>query len=326
MLREDLHLSEKYREYFPVGVAVRLDNVNRYREILKHYNSITMEDELKFCNVHPQEDVYSFEASKEILKFAMANNMSVRGHTLIWHEQVPDWVFSSEKLSRDVLLKRMEEHISIVVDQFKNSIFIWDVVNEPFDDGAQLLRNTKWYEIIGEDYIERAFFYAHEANPKAKLFLNEYNCEIPEKRDKLFSYVEGLKRKGVPIHGIGVQGHYSIFFPSVEMVRDMLLKYAKLDLQIQITELDISVFQFQDERTDLKRPSKEMLDKQARMYSDLFSVFREFKDIITGVTFWGVADDHTWKDDFPVKGRKDWPLLFDENLRPKEAFNAIMNW
>ncbi len=320
------YLYQIYKEFFPIGVAVGLEHLEKYWDLLKHFNSITPENELKFCEVHPEESTYHFEKSDKLVQYAKENNKLVRGHTLVWHTQNPDWLFEGKMVSRDMLLKRMEDHISVTVDRYKDSIYCWDVVNEIFPDGEGKLRDTRWKEIIGEDYVEKAFCYAHETNPKAKLFLNEYNCEEDIKLDLIIDYICQLKKKKIPIDGVGVQGHYSIVYPDLEKVRKMFYRLAKLDLQIQITELDISMFAFEDHSCDKKAPSREMIDAQARYYSKLFSIFREYKDVITGVTLWGAADDFTWLDDFPVIGRKNWPLLFDEKLQPKKAFYAIADF
>ncbi len=319
-------LYEVYKDYFPIGTAVSLEKIDHYKDLLPSFNSITLENELKFCEIHPEEKLYDFSNSDKLVQYAISNNKLVRGHTIVWHNQNPNWLFEGKEISRNVLLKRMQEHICTILDRYRNSIYCWDVVNEVFSDGGQVLRNTKWKEIIGEDYIEKAFFYAHDASPKAQLFLNEYNCEIKEKQERVIEYIKYLKKKNVPIDGIGIQGHFGIFFPNIGMIRKMFEEFAKLNLQIQITELDVSLFRFEDETCDIKKPSEDMLDVQARYYGDLFSVFREFKDVISGVTFWGIADDFTWLDDYPVVGRKNWPLLFDEKLQPKKAFDAIINF
>lgn len=319
-------LYEVFKDYFPIGTAVSLEKINHYKNLLPLFNSITLENEFKFCEIHPEEHTYDFSGSDKLVQYAINNNKLIRGHTLVWHNQNPDWLFEGERISRDVLLKRMQEHICTILDRYKDSVYCWDVVNEAFADDEQILRDTKWKEIIGDDYIEKAFWYAHDANPKAQLFLNEYNCEIKEKQERVIEYIKYLKKKSIPIDGVGIQGHYGIFFPNIEMVRKMFEEFAKLNLQIQITELDVSMFRFEDETRDIKKPSKDMLEVQARYYRDLFSVFREFKDVISGVTFWGVADDCTWLDDYPVVGKKNWPLLFDEKLQPKKAFEAIINF
>lgn len=321
----EMLLCEKYRDLFPIGTALEYDKLNAYSDLLDHFNSISAENEFKFERIHPFEDKYDFEKSDAIVNYAISKGKQLRGHTFVWHNQNPDWLFAPENRTREKLLKNLESHIETVMDRYRDSVLCWDVVNEIFDDSDDcVLRKTKWREIIGDDYVEKAFCFAHEANPKAELYINEYNMEVPGKLDKALEFYKHLKKKGIPVNGFGLQGHYGIFFPEMAIIRSMFEKLAKLDIKVQITELDVSVFRFQDERMDVVRPSEEMLQMQAEYYRNVFSLFNEYKDIISGITFWGLADDYTWLDDYPVKGRKNWPLLFDEEHRAKKSFNEIM--
>jgi endo-1,4-beta-xylanase len=183
----------------------------------------------------------------------------------------------------------------------------------------------KEYEIIGPDYISKAFEYARRAAPEALLFYNDYNETVPAKRDKIYQLVKNLKEQGAPIDGIGLQGHWNIFKPSLEEIESAIAKYASLGLKLQITELDVSMFGFEDRRTDLSAPTSEMLDRQADFLGGVFKILRKYQGIITGVTFWGVADDRTWLDYFPIP-RKNWPLLFDTQHQPKKAFWEIVEF
>lgn len=194
------------------------------------------------------------------------------------------------------------------------------------DDNSDFYRDTLWKRILGEEYIEKAFYFAHEADPNALLFINDYNACIEQKCEKIYSLVKGLLKKGVPVHGIGLQGHYNINFPSVEAIKKGIDRLASLGLKIQITEMDISMFGYEDRRKDLTMPSEEMLKRQSEAYAGIFELFRSYSDVITGVTLWGVADDYTWLDSFPVDGRKDWPLLFDERKRKKDAYYSVAKW
>ncbi|MNF97183.1 Endo-1,4-beta-xylanase B [compost metagenome] len=144
------------------------------------------------------------------------------------------------------------------------------------------------------------------------------------KREKIAALVSSLKDQGVPIHGIGMQGHWNIQGPSIDEIRAAIELYASLGVQLQITELDLSVFEHSDRRTDLTEPTSEMLELQAERYEQIFELFRAYQKNITAVTFWGAADDYTWLDDFPVKGRKNWPFLFDHNHTPKRAFHQVI--
>ena len=325
------NLCEVYKDYFPIGAAVNPEVINTHRELLiNHFNSITPENEMKFAAVHPEEGNYTFAQADLLVDFARENHLKVRGHTLIWHNQTPDWVFLDEYgqyVAKDILLRRMKEHITTVIKHFAGYVYCWDVVNEAIaDDPHKYLRETKWLQIIGEEYLQKAFEFAHEADPNALLFYNDYNESDTIKSEKIYRLVKTLLDKGTPIHGIGLQAHWNIFSPKPDEIRMAIEKYASLGLKLQITELDVSVFRFDDHRADLKEPTREMLDKQAEFLAEVFSIFREYKDVITGVTFWGIADDSTWLDNFPVKNRKNWPLLFDVNHQPKKCFYAIINF
>ncbi|CAN7160062.1 endo-1,4-beta-xylanase [Paenibacillus sp. LjRoot153] len=322
-------LYQKFEHYFDMGAAVNTRTIVTQADLIeRHYNSVTAENEMKFAEIHPDLDRYTFGAADAIVDFATNQGKRVRGHTLVWHNQTPDWVFEGANglpATRDQLLIRMQQHIETVVKRYRGQIYAWDVVNEAIEDTTDItLRKSKWLDIIGEDYIAKAFHFAHQADPNALLFYNDYNETNPVKRDKIAALVSSLQDQGVPIHGIGMQGHWNLQGPSIEEIRTAIELYASLGVQLQITELDLSVFEFTDRRTDLTEPTSEMLELQAQRYEQIFELFREYRNSITAVTFWGAADDYTWLDDFPVKGRKNWPFLFDGHHAPKKAFHRIM--
>lgn len=324
-------LGEQYRNYFDIGAAVNLHTIETQKELLAtHYTSVTAENDMKFERIHPEPELYTFDAADKLVGFAVQHGMRMRGHTLLWHNQTPDWVFQGEDgapAGRDLLLERMKSHMDTVAGRYKGRIYGWDVVNEVIEDKSGVwLRDSNWLQIIGEDYIAKAFQYAHEADPTALLFYNDYNECFPEKRDKIIRLLQSLKEQEVPIHGVGLQGHWNLNGPSIEEIREAIERYAALDLQLQVTELDISMFDFEDRRSDLLAPTAEMLELQAERYEQVFRLFREYKDSITSVTFWGAADDYTWLDDFPVRGRKNWPFVFDEAHQPKPSFWKITDW
>lgn len=324
-------LRDCYKGYFDIGAAVNLQTIRSQKEVLTaHFNSITAENEMKFESVHPAEGVYTFEASDRIADFAVSNGMKLRGHTLVWHNQTPSWMFESAgggAAGRETLQARMKEHIGMVVGRYKGVAYAWDVVNEAVEDkSGNWLRSSGWLEIAGEEFIAKAFEYAHEADPDAVLFYNDYNECHPEKRDKIIRLVRSLKERDVPIHGLGLQGHWNLYDPSADTIREALEKYADLGVQLQITELDLSVFAFDDRRTDLTEPTAEMMERQEELYGRVFALFREYKDVLTAVTFWGAADDYTWLDHFPVRGRKNWPFVFDAGHRPKGSFWRVADF
>jgi len=325
-------LYRKYAGHFPIGTCVSPRSLETHKELLlHHYNSLTSENHMKFGPIHPAPDTYNFTEADRLVAFAKEHGKLVRGHTLVWHNQNAPWVFQDAAgglVDRDTLLKRMEEHIRTVVSHYRGSVYCWDVVNEAVaDSGPELLRQkSPWLEIIGPDFIEKAFEFTHAADPDALLFYNDYNESQPDKRDKIYQLVKGLKEKGVPIHGIGLQAHWNIYWPSLDDIRAAIELYASLGVQLHVTELDLSVFAFDDRRTDLSEPTAEMMELQEERFEQIFALFREYAGVITNVTFWGAADDTTWLDNFPVRGRKNWPLLFDTQHRPKPALARIMQF
>ncbi|CAM3748215.1 endo-1,4-beta-xylanase [Marinicrinis lubricantis] len=324
-----VRLRDVFKDDFLVGAAVNPNTLDRQADLLNyHFNSLTAENEMKFASLHPEEHVYTFDDADRIVQFAREHGMKVRGHTLVWHNQTTEWLFRNpdgEWTDRDTLLARMKSHIDTVVKRYKDDVYCWDVVNEVIaDEGPDLLRSSHWLNIAGSDFIAKAFEYANEADPNALLFYNDYNESHPEKREKIYLLVKSLLEQDVPIHGIGLQAHWNLHSPEIEQIREAMERYASLGLKLQLTELDVSVFDHHDRRTDLLAPTEEMLELQAERYGQFFKLFKEYRNVITGVTFWGAADDYTWLNDFPVRGRKNWPFLFDESHQPKRAFWEVV--
>jgi len=322
-------LHEAFRDGFDIGAAVNPRTIARSGELIAyHYNSLTAENEMKFASLHPSEEKYTFEEADRIADFARNNGMKLRGHTLVWHNQTPDWLFQDRdggQVGRETLFARMKAHIDTVVKRYKNSVYCWDVVNEAVaDEGDERLRQSKWTAIAGDDFIAKAFEYAHEADPNALLFYNDYNESHPVKREKIYALVKSLKERDVPIHGVGLQAHWNLYDPGLDDIRSAIERYASLGLKLHVTELDVSMFEFGDRRTDLTEPTERMIELQSERYAQIFKLFREYKEVIEAVTFWGAADDYTWLDDFPVRGRKNWPFLFDEKHQPKPSFWKVV--
>jgi endo-1,4-beta-xylanase len=330
-------LKDYYSKYFPIGVAVSPQVLKgpTGEFILKEFNSITPENAMKMGPIHPQENKYNWTDADAMVDFAVKNNIKIRGHNLCWHQQTPRWFFTDslgKPVTKEVLLRRLKDHITTVVSRYKGKIYAWDVVNEAIDDDStKFLRNSEWFKICGEDFIAKAFEYAHEADPNAKLFYNEYNTERPEKMARVYKLLKKLKDAKVPIDGVGLQAHWSIFEPSEKELRTALDKYSSLGLKVQFTELDISVYPWEKDRR-AKKPNEsdaytpELEKKQSAQYQMVFNVFRAYKKTITGVTFWNISDKYTWLDNYPVPGRKNYPLLFDQNLQPKKAFWEVVNF
>lgn len=330
-------LKDYYRGYFNMGVAVNPQTIkgDESELLLREFNSITPENAMKMAPIHPREDYYFWKDADSMVNFAQRNGLKVRGHALCWHEQAPDWMFKDGQgnlVSKEVLLKRLKDHITTVVSRYKGKIYAWDVLNEVIGDADdEYTRNSLWQQICGDEYIAKAFEYAHAADPDALLFYNDYNTERPVKRDKVYKLVKGLVDAGVPIHGIGLQAHWSIFEPSEKELRDALDMYSSLGLQIHITELDMSVYPWEKNRRQ-RRPDEsdtltpELEQKQIEQYANVFRVFREYRKHITSVTFWNISDRYSWLDYYPVPGRKNYPLLFDTKLQRKKAYQEVINF
>ncbi|WP_258101471.1 endo-1,4-beta-xylanase [Marinoscillum pacificum] len=331
-------LKDYYAQYFPVGVAVYPEALKGGPEaelIKRHFVSMTPENVMKMGPIHPKEDEYNWSSADDIVEFAKENELKMRGHALCWHNQVPDWIFTNDEnqyVSKEMLLERLKNHIMTVVSRYKGSVYAWDVVNEAISDSKdEFYRNTKWYEICGEEFIAKAFEYAHQADPNADLFYNDYEVINPVKREKIYQLVKKLKDSGVPITGIGIQGHWSIYEPTEETLRETIEKFTSLGLKVQITELDVSVYPKEHTlreklESDSDQFTEEQKELQIKQYEMIFKVFREYKQDLNAVTFWNISDKYSWLDHFPVPDRKDYPLLFDQNHQPKEAYYHVIDF
>lgn len=339
-------LKDAYKGAFVVGAAINADQITgRDRAgqavLREQFSSITPENDLKWEHVHPKPGVYDFAVPDKYVELGQANGLYVVGHTLLWHNQTPAWVFADadgKPLSREALLARLRDHIFTVVGRYKGKIRDWDVVNEVIDEDGSL-RQSPWYKIVGEDYIAKAFEYAHEADPNAELNYNDYNIEQPAKRAGALALVKKLKAAGVPITTVGIQGHYGLHEPSAATVEDAIVAFGKLGVKVAITELDIDVLpaatkQTADitvhaERTAALDPYTKGLpdDVQqalAKRYAELFAVFYKHRDIVDRVTLWGIGDGDSWRNGWPIAGRTSYPLLFDRALKPKPALAAVL--
>lgn len=318
-------LKDKYQDYFKIGAAVNSKTIDTHADLIKqHFNSLTCENETKFLYLQKEENLFNFLRADKIVKFAKDNHIAMRGHTFTWHNQTPKWVF--ENATKETLLDRLKYHMLIVGRRYEKDFYCWDVVNEAIEDKSELFyRNSPWLTIIGEDFMDYAFRYAREILPNADLYYNDYNETMVPKRDKIYSAVKGMLERGVPVDGIGLQCHWSVYHPSMEDLKRAIEQYAQLGLKLQITEIDVSFYQYKD-TVRYDKPIKKYLEMQAEIYKNAFAIFRQYKDVIDNVTLWGVADDATWLDNFPVRNRKNWPLLFDEDHQPKEALIKIMDF
>jgi endo-1,4-beta-xylanase len=340
-------IKDVFGESFYIGVAVNSRQVsgNAPKEvslIKTHFNSLSSENGLKWSLVHPKPDVYDFQFGDEYIQLGEELNAYMIGHCLVWHQQIPDWVFedeSGEFLKKEELISRMESHIEKVMGRYKGKIKGWDVVNEAFNDDGSF-RESKWYQIAGNDFIKNAFRKAHEVDPEAELYYNDYNVWKASKRQGILDFAKEMKAEGIQIDAIGMQGHYMLESPSIEEIEKGIIEIAEAGFKVAITELDVDVLPRprNSQGADLNinyanspefNPFKngvspEIEAKFAQRYADLFQLFEKHKDKITRVTFWGLYDGRSWLNNFPVRGRTNYPLLFDRDLKLKEdAFNAI---
>ena len=332
-------LKDAYDGYFTIGVAVNQRNVSDSTQIeliKKEFNSITAENDMKPGELHPAEGVWNWERGDKIADFCRKNGIKLRGHCLVWHSQFCDWMFNDKNgkpVSKEVFYSRLRDHIHQVVNRYKDVVYAWDVVNEAMSDAGRgwrghepnPYRESKLYKLCGDEFIAKAFEYAHEADPDAILFYNDYNAATPIKRDRIYNMVKKMQDAGVPITGIGMQGHYNIYGPSEEDVDSALTKYSELVDHIHITELDIRCNEEMGGQLRFSRGENNAIPPYiATLHEDqfarIFRVFRKHKDVIDNVTMWNLSDADSWL------GVNNHPLLFDENLKPKKAYYAVKNF
>ncbi len=340
-------LKDVFRDCFRIGAAI---NSRQFKEtnaaeaalVKQQFNTISPENVLKWEVIHPQPDSYNFAPADAYVAFGQANHMWIIGHTLVWHNQTPKWVFEDDKgqpLSRDALLARMHDHIRTVVGRYKGRINGWDVVNEALDEDGTL-RQTPWMKIIGEDYIAKAFEFAHEADPSAELYYNDYSLETEAKRKGGVALIRKLKDAGVPVVAVGLQDHVGMEYPSTAQLDATIDSLAALGVKVNITELDVDVLphairgQTADVAAKAEAQAKlnpyanglpdAVQQALAKRYADLFATYVKHRGTVTRVTFWGVTDADSWLNNWPVRGRTSYPLLFDREGKPKPAFDAVV--
>ncbi|SDL84471.1 endo-1,4-beta-xylanase [Sediminibacillus halophilus] len=344
-------IQERYQDSFAIGAAVEPYQLEGTQgEILKHhYNSIVAENVMKPVNIHPEEKRYDFEEADKIVQFARENNMEVRFHNLVWHSQVPEWFFldkqgnkmveetdpKQREKNKQLLLKRLEKHIKTIVKRYRDDVDSWDVVNEVIDEYASNergLRESPWYQITGTDYIKTAFETTRKyAGEDAKLYINDYNTEVEPKRTYLYNLVVDMLEQGVPIDGVGHQSHIQLGWPSLQEMEDSINMFADLGLDNQITELDVSIYGWPPVPAypTYDAIPDSVFTTQAQRYDDLFALYERLEDKISNITFWGIADDHTWLDDRAEEYNggigKDAPFVFDPDYNVKPAYWSIMD-
>ena len=340
-------LKDAYKGLFRVGAAV---NQRQTAEkdpraagiIAAQFNTISPENVMKWGEIHPRVDGYNWAPADEYVNFGVKNHMFIVGHNLVWHSQTPAWVFQDDKgqkLTRDALLARMHDHIMTVVGRYKGKIGGWDVVNEALNEDGTM-RKSQWYNIIGDDYIIKAFQFAHEADPACELYYNDYSIENEPKRKGAVDIIKKLQAAGVKVAAMGLQGHDSLEWPTLQQQEDTINAFAALGVKISISEFDIDPLPRQGAGNSADVSATQaggaglnpwvnglpdaMQQTLAKRWAELFAIFVKHANVMSRVTFWGVTDGDSWKNDFPIRGRTNYPLLFDRDGKPKPAFDAVI--
>jgi len=304
----------KHLSIFPIGLGIHPIDINQdsINLISSHFSSITSASGLKFDHIHPHLDEYDFSRADSLYDYAQRNNFKFRGHTLLWGTRNPYWLFWDAKgnfIHRKLLDERLKDHIKTIVGRYKRGIYAWDVVNEAvYDNDKEWLKNNNWYKIMGADYIYNAFRYAHEADSTSLLFYNDYNAEFPDKRKRIVQLIISMRERNIPIHGIGIQGHWTTNNLNLDDLEDAIDAYSSLGLTVQITELNI---------VDAQNPGSDnpvSLKRLANSYHKLFKVLQKHRNQISGVTFWqSELPQHQY---FP---------LFDSLLNPTIVYQSILD-
>lgn len=338
MHSDTFSLSQTYEKYFLIGAAISPYGLERNTALLKqHFSSVTCENHMKYSMVHPQRDVWKWDGADQIVAFAKENHKQIRLHAPVWHEQLPEWVVRDTDgflQSRDHVLACIEEYIYNIGTRYGKDAYAWDVVNEAAADriddynrekfGNIPYRNSDFFQACGIDYIAKAFHWAHKYAPNVQLILNDFNECDPYKRERICRLAQELLHRDVPLHGIGMQGHYNMDNPSFDELRRSIEAFAALGLRLQITEMDLDIYHnceldLMPVINHVEQPielTEELRARHNARYAALFGIFREYADVIDSVTTWGVADDWSWLQ-HPVM--KNCPMLFSEAHEPKDC-------
>ena len=338
----NLSLKEAFKDEFYIGSAINRFQIEETDSVMaallgREFNSITAENIMKSMIIHPQRDTFNFELADKFVALGEKYDMFVHGHTLIWHSQLSPW-FSSIEDSLE-FATATEKHVKDLAQHFKGKLGSWDVVNEALNEDGTL-RNSIFLKKMGEDYLASAFKWTAEVDPSADLYYNDYNMTNPEKRQGAIRMVKKIIDQGIKVDGIGMQGHWHLNSPTLEEIEKSILDYSKLGVKVAITELDVSVlpnpWDLEGAEISQNFENSEEMDpyteglpdsiqvKLANRYKDIFAIFLKHQDKISRVTFWGVSDGQSWLNGFPIRGRTNYPLLFDRSLRPKAAYDSII--
>lgn len=339
-------LSDRYKDLFHLGAAINEDiilgkDLQSKNIVTSEFNSITPENSLKWMFLQPFPNKFNFGAADKYVELGIKNNKHIVGHALVWHNQLADFMKTTG--SRSEFKKHVENHINTVVSRYKGKIDAWDVVNEAFNENGSL-RPSVFKKQMGDNYIEDVFKLAETADPDADLIYNDYNLYKPAKRAGVLKMVKKLQENGTKINAIGVQAHWRLNSPSLMEIEQIILDISDLGVEVMFTELDVTVlpnpwelvgaevtqnfskFEGDPKMDPYPKALPKSVEKQlAKRYEDIFKLFVKHQDKISRVTFWGVMDKHSWLNDWPIKGRTNYPLLFDRNYQPKKAYNKLIN-
>jgi endo-1,4-beta-xylanase len=336
-------LKETFKNDFLMGTALSAPQIEERdsgaaRLVPQQFNAATPENIMKAEVIHPQWDKYNFDLADKLVEYAKKNGMEVTAHTLIWHSQTPAFLRGIK--DADSVKQYFVNHINTVAARYDGKVYSWDVVNEALNEDGTL-RNSIFLKNLGDDYIVEAFRLAQKAAPHTKLYYNDYNIEQPKKREGAISIIKKIQAAGVRIDGVGIQGHWHLDNVPMQEIEQSLKEFSALGIQVAFTELDLSVLpnprgransadigQTADYNAQINPYTKGLPDsvqqKLATAYANLFNLFLKYRDNISRVTFWGVNDGQSWLNGFPVRGRTNYPLLFDRQFKPKPAFYAVI--
>ncbi len=333
-----LSLCGAFKDYFRVGAAIntRIFKPGYEKELAmvkNQYNTFVLDLESKPSFIHPEENRYNFEPVDKFIEFGEQMGARLRGHTLVWHQSVPDWFFEDEngnEVSADILIERMKEHIKTIVTRYKGRIHSWDVVNEVIHPDGNKMRENRWYKISGTRYIKEAFRAAHEADPTARLIINDYNLEEVEgKAEKMIEFVTEMHNEGIPVHGVGLQMHLYLLDTDVDVLKKYVRKLLTLrdiipDFKLEVTEMDMSCYHWDSTDEDVEW-TDELHALFSKKYSEVFEFFMELskEGVLDSVLFWGTYDGNSWLNGFPRR-HKNYPLLFDREYQFKQACLDVM--
>jgi endo-1,4-beta-xylanase len=335
-------LKETFKDDFLIGTAINAQQIEEKdtasdRLIKQQFNAVTPENIMKAEIIQPGWNTYNFNLADKLVVYAQKNNIKINAHTLIWHSQLP--AFMRHMQSADSVKQYFENHITTVASHYDGKVYSWDVVNEALNEDGTL-RNSIFLQKLGDDYIVEAFRLAQKASPHSKLYYNDYNIEQPKKRAGAIALIKKIQAAGVHIDGVGIQGHWRYDNVPMQDIEESIKEFSALGIEVMFTELDLGVLRnpWDNTTADVSATAKgdptmdpyanglpdSVQQKQAKAYTELFKLFLKYKKNVSRITFWGVNDGRSWLNDWPIRGRTNYPLLFDRNFQPKPAFNSVI--